>query len=248
MGQHPGILLSLAAVVAAGAGLSCVTQAGAPAPASPVVAVAVAVPAAVPVAAAAEEPEAEGEEEAARGGEVISSLGPLRIGQPAAEVTKLLGEPSRVVTDDEEADGWRRSGYDPDQELVFLLGFDELLVYDNEPEGLPPYWKFFIRGGRVMMIKASGFVANPEKIKDVGFAPACYLTAPAEGVVKTFGRADAVADENEGKQQVYTYLNRGISVIVVDGAIQVFDIFGALSVKERQRLRGAIKGSGQGRR
>jgi hypothetical protein len=72
---------------------------------------------------------------------VVTSLGPLRIGQSSEEVRKLLGNPASGIEQDVEAAGWRENGYDPNREMVFLLGFDEVLVDGSPRTDLPPYWK-----------------------------------------------------------------------------------------------------------
>ncbi|AKT43825.1 hypothetical protein [Chondromyces crocatus] len=172
--------------------------------------------------------------------QTIQSLGPLYIGQAVEEVRSLLGREASLVQHDEERDRWRSSGYDPERELVFALGFDEVLVYENPAPGLPPIWKVYVHEGQVRMLKASVLLHAMTGLETIGFPPSCFLTRPGHGVIQTFGQPDVLVRDHGERQQTFHYLGRGLSVIVDKGSIQVFDIFGALPVAKREQVRRQI--------
>ncbi|EYF07191.1 Hypothetical protein CAP_0670 [Chondromyces apiculatus DSM 436] len=171
---------------------------------------------------------------------IIQALGEIHVGQSVNEVRSLLGREARLVPEREERDLWQHSGYDPDRELVFVLGFDEVLVYESVPPGWPPFWKIYVQEGRVVLFKVTAYQEGAEGLASVGFPPSCFLTRSPAGVKQTFGQPDVWVRERHGSQQVFHYLGQGISVVVVEDAIQVFDIFGELPLARRERVHHAL--------
>jgi hypothetical protein len=211
----------------------------APAPATPEV-TEVAIGRAQPLPAVATAPPEEAP--AAAPGSIVG-MGDVRVGQPIAEVRRILGHETQVVHRDEEAQIFRDAGYDPDKSLVFLLGFDTLHVYDTPPpRATLPFWKIYARDNKVVFIVLSSFTSGDMKVERVGFPPSCFMLAGAATIARTFGQGYLRVNDAEHGHETYHYLDRGISIIVVGGQVRVFNIYGPIDNLRRARVRQALGG------
>jgi hypothetical protein len=168
----------------------------------------------------------------------IEGLGPIQVGMSKEKVLAILGTPSRVVSREDEAAAFKQAEYGTDNNIIFAVGFDELIVYEKPPEGMTiPFWKIYLRDGKVatFVVTAFSWDTPPPKEK-VGFAPACYLKGDAKGIAATFGKGLLTRDRNV----THHYLARGISIVEVRGEIAVFDIYGSLSTGDQARIEAAI--------
>jgi hypothetical protein len=169
----------------------------------------------------------------------IHGIGPIHVGQSKEQVVQILGRVSRVVSWEDEKSAFARADHLPDTNVIFAVGFDEVLVWDNPSEGMTiPFWKVYLRGGKVatIVLSASAWMA-PSTVK-VGFPPACFLRGDAKGIAATFGPPLITRDQNV----YHHYLARGLTIIEVRGEITVFDIYGPLSDEERERVERAVTG------
>jgi hypothetical protein len=173
--------------------------------------------------------------------QVIDGMGPLHVGQTKEEVLGILGAPSSVVSREAEADAFKQADYGTDDNIIFAVGFDELLVYEKPPEGMViPFWKIYLRGGKVATIVVTAFSWDTPPAEKVGFAPACYLKRDAKGIAATFGPALRTRDKNVN----HHYLARGITIVEVRDEIAVFDIYGKLSPADQARIEVALTSGG----
>jgi hypothetical protein len=215
------------------AGLALLAAACGPKPAPPsvpVVAIAAADPTVIALASDPEPPR-----EARASVSTVNGVGRIHLGQSAAEVRALLGPETSLVTREDEEHRWIEAGYEPDKSIVFLLGFEQLMVYDDPPpKAEAPYWKLYLQHDRVMylVVTAYGSEALPMTRK-TGFPPDCFLLGPESGVRRTFGEADAVSVDDNHEHTTYHYLATGLSVIASADQIRVFDIFGPIDPERR---------------
>lgn len=211
-----------------------------PGPAAPPAEVAV-IPIAAPPRAAPGALVAAEEEAPAR--PAIRGMGKIRVGQPVAEVRRILGPESRSVSAESEAREWTSAGYEPNAGLVFLIGFDSMLVYDTPPPGETlPFWKIYVKQGRVVFIILSSFsdYGNDVVLSRVGFPPSCFMMADEAEVERTFGKSASRVEDTPHGHTTYHYLDRGVSVIAVEGQIRVFDIYGPIEGRRRATFHKAL--------
>jgi hypothetical protein len=169
---------------------------------------------------------------------LVTGLGRLHIGQPIDEVRSLLGPETELLSEETDREGWQEQGYDPDEELMFLIGFDALLVWNEPPEGADlPVWKVYAREGRVVYIVLSSFTAAEMDVSRVGFSPSCFMRRKADPMEAACGPGYLHEQDEEHGHESYHYLDRGLTVITVDGEIRVFNIYGALGPGARARFR-----------
>lgn len=230
-----GALLAAAAASA----LACAPAGREPASA-PVTTVAVPAP---PAEVAAEgtgpdEPEQKGP---ARHKKVIQGLTEVYIGHSTEEVRRALGPEDKVVSEQAERDAWTASGYDPDEGVVFLLGFDEILVYDTPKAGQTiPFWKLYMRDNRVVFMILTSYGFEGLSLGKIGFPPSCYLLEDAREIAVTFGDGSILVKDGAHGHDTYHYVDQGISVITSGRQIRAFDIYGSLTPAERDRIQRAL--------
>src|SRR5262249_25097936 len=120
----------------------------------------------------------------------IEGIGPIHVGQSKEEVNRILGPPSSVVSWEDEKTAFAKADYSPDTNVIFAVGFDEVLLYDKQPEGTAiPFWKIYLRGGKVATIVPTKFNFGTRPEEKVGFPPACFLKGDPKGIAATFGPA-----------------------------------------------------------
>jgi len=187
---------------------------------------------------AAEMPELPAHEDPpAADGRVITGMGDIHIGQPIEEVRRLLGPETETLSEETDREGWREQNYDPDQELVFMLGFDTLLVWNELSEAVKlPFWKIYAREGRVIYMVLSAFTAELD-VTGVGFPPSCFMSREPSAIDATFGPGHIHERDEKHGYESYHYLDRGITVITVDDEIGVFHIYGAIPAATHRRFR-----------
>lgn len=187
-------------------------------------------------------PAAEGEGDppaAARG--LVTGMGRVHIGQSIDEVRRILGPETETLSEDTDREGWREQGYDPDQELMFMIGFDTLLVWNEPSEGADlPVWKIYARGDRVVYIVLSSFTSSEMDVTRVGFAPSCFMMRAAGSIESACGSGFLHEQDEEHNHESFHYLDRGLTVIAVEGQIRVFNIYGDIGPGPRARFRQAL--------
>jgi hypothetical protein len=164
----------------------------------------------------------------------ISEVGGLRLGATLKAVRAKLGKEEQHISAKEEAESWSEIGYRPERSAIFHTGFDTILVFNNDAPKMDfPFWKVFLRAGRVVGIKLSSFgYDRVPSIRKVGWPPSCFMLGEPNGVVATFGSGAVVEPDPAHRQTNYTYLDLGVEIIVVDERIRVMTIFEPLAQSE----------------
>jgi hypothetical protein len=164
----------------------------------------------------------------------ISEVGGLRLGVTLKAVRAKLGKEEQRISAQDEAEGWSAIGYRPARSVLFHTGFDTILVFNNDKPKMDfPFWKVFLRAGRVVAIKLASFgFDRVRSIRKVGWPPSCFMLGEPSGVVATFGPGALVEPDPAHGQTNYTYLDLGVEIIVVDETIRVMTIFDPLGASE----------------
>ena len=170
----------------------------------------------------------------------VRGIGGVEVGQTSAELRQRLGPEMRVDSFEKEHGAFTTFNYDVDKMVPFILGFDEVLVFnDDTVRSEPPIWKVYMKSDRAVMVKITA-VGFDEYMKEhrVGFPPACFLSDPPEGILATFG--SSFLKEDLPDHVTYHFVDRGLSVLVFSEAIKVFDVFGDVGEPVREKLRHAL--------
>jgi hypothetical protein len=154
----------------------------------------------------------------------------LSVGMSVDEVRVRLGTENNRRDHAETEQWWTSAGYQPQRELPFLLGFDEVLTFnqDNADHDKPVWYVYFAKGHAVLF-KAAIYpdTTKPELKTHFGFPPACFVNADASEIEASLGPADVVRDE--GVRRGHYYLRRGIGVSEEDARVGVLDLFTPLA-------------------
>jgi hypothetical protein len=230
--------IAILAIVAAPL-LACAPAATQPPTSQPVLSIAV--PA---TGGASEVPDDPEEKPSELPDDAIRGMGDIYIGQKVDEVRRLLGPEDSSATADDERSAWQSSGYEPEEGLIFLIGFDHVLVYESpKTDANFPFWKIYTRDNRVVFIILTSYGFETMSLDRVGFPPSCFMLGDEKGIAATFGSRFLLVKDDEHGHETYHYLDRGISVITSEGQIRVFDIYGPVDPDDRERVRRAISPS-----
>ncbi|MFO0548791.1 MAG: hypothetical protein U0271_10410 [Polyangiaceae bacterium] len=161
------------------------------------------------------------------------SLAGVRPGMSRAELTKLLGEPSDTMDFESTRKLWTNAGYEPDEELPFILGFDDMLTFDCKQRGdWVTAWYVYVKRGRTVLAKGS--VCNdPPGVTTFGFAPSCFVGMNITTMEAALGLPSQKRTDHLGRL-FHFYLERGIAVMSQDNRVDVLDVYEPL---DRQRAR-----------
>lgn len=171
---------------------------------------------------------------------IVRGIGGVEVGQTSAELRQRMGTELRVDSYQKEHGAYGTFNYDIDKMIPFILGFDEVLVFnDDAVRSDPPVWKVYMKADRAIVIKITA-VSFGEYLGEhkVGFPPSCFLLEPTQGIFTTFGHE--FMKEDLPDHVTYHFLDRGLSVLVFGEAIQVFDIFGDVGEPMREKIRVAL--------
>lgn len=175
-----------------------------------------------------------------RESKIVTGLGQIEIGMPIPEVKRRIGAELRRHDFDTERAAFTSFNYDVSRTVPFILGFDEVLVFNDDTlRSEPPIWKVYAKGDRVVMLKITtvGFEDYLREHK-TGFPPSCFLLAPTQGIAETFG--SDYEEEDLADHVTFHFFERGVSVMTFDDAIRVFDVYGDVGDDMRAKLHAAI--------
>jgi len=97
----------------------------------------------------------------------------------------------------------------------------------------------YVKDDRVVLLKITtvGFEDFLREHK-VGFPPSCFLLEPPPWIFETFGQN--YVEEQVPDHVTYHFVDRGISVMVFQDAIRVFDVFGDVGDAMRAKIKAAF--------
>ena len=163
------------------------------------------------------------------------SIGALALGMRKATVKKMLGVPTEENSHAKERQKYVNMGYTPYKELVFFLGFDEVVEFkkQNKISKIPIYKGFFKKGRLVYMILSTypGFTVTRKDFKVEGHWAFSSKT-DIFSLLGTYHYRYAKGYEGE-----YYWLSRGIEMTVENNRVTVIDIFPPLSPLQEERYK-----------
>jgi len=187
---------------------------------------------------------------------VVTSYGKLAIGAPRRAVLAALGPAVSTTTEKEERETYEEAGYEPDDELVFVAGFDKRDRFNVPKDPAVPAFKVFYRADRVVAftlsiyvyhdeadrpdpLDESSVVAKADRTK-VGFPPRCYLFGDRADAVATFGAPELAEPTDPNGNQSLHYLKRGLSVVLDGDTIVAIDVYGQLAAGVETTFRARV--------
>jgi hypothetical protein len=129
------------------------------------------------------------------------------------KLVQALGDPTDSTTRAAEAKSWRSSGYNPDGELAFLLGFDKVYVFaDNER----CIWKAYMKQGKAVYINCARYGIDSIVANEISIMGQLHFYDSIEKMKEVLGE-DYVPLKNNTRD--YIYLEKGIYIIIDDGTV-----------------------------
>jgi|GEM_PF-3729935 len=157
-------------------------------------------------------------------------LAGLHPGMHVGLLRAILGEEDHVETFEDARASWSAQGYHLDSQIEFLVGFDTILSFnDASPKVDPPVWNVYVRDSIVTLLKFTRYVQGKRPVGEYGFPPSCFLDGDPSGIARTFGAGGLVIPDAEHHSESHHYLERGITIVVKENVIAVFDLYEPMS-------------------
>jgi hypothetical protein len=163
-------------------------------------------------------------------------VGSLKLGMSQADVIAQLAEPESARDIEEERGYFSSAGYVVSQELMFVLGFDSVLQFDNADESempLPVYKTYFGDDALNYIILTSyGYspsLAGQLKIKGI------RMFSPAAKVQKKFGDPDLRVAMDDLEYELY-YLDQGLMFSVSEEEVRALHLFPTLDTTKQEEF------------
>ncbi len=168
----------------------------------------------------------------------------MTIGESPSGTLEVMGEPEHRTTYEEEYEAYAGSGFNPDTQLEFTLGFDVCFEYSMEQNrSMYPIYKIFFKQHKIRIMMFSAFLYTAEFLQNIFIASEelkfYSQTGDMERVLGTNYAYHPLAiysyDQGTGSfvpvenYAIYDYLEQGISVIVEHDEIVSVQIYAPVS-------------------
>jgi hypothetical protein len=164
-------------------------------------------------------------------------ISPFVIGASLSDIEESLGDPTQVVSFDEEKTKWEESGFDTKKNLPFFIGFDKVIVYDDPKDKTPvPIWKFFLKNDRVVYMIFSSFGYDINDVKKYYVKQGCNMGGSGDDVEKIFSFKFYYVLDNNEHENYYLFAD-GALIIVTEKTTTVFHIFAPLDSSREMEFR-----------
>ncbi len=181
----------------------------------------------------------------------------ITLGEAPSAVLKVMGEPENRTTYEEEREAYASSGFNPDNQLEFLLGFDLCFEYSSrQNHSMYPIYKIFFKDNKVHVIMFSAFVYEPKFLQNIFISSKdLKFHSNTEDMKQVLGTNYVFRpliiyeiSDYQGKgipeiienYEIYDYLENGISVIVENNEIVSVQIYPPVSPDIKQQYKGKI--------
>jgi len=168
----------------------------------------------------------------------------LKIGLKSKKVQKTLGVPSEVRSTVAERMSLMGENIEVDKQLPFLLGFDEVWIYDENSlkQGALPVSRIYIKGNKVVYIelsvKSEGKYA-PSKWQNAQTEQAIHFQDEASEIEKKYG--NSYLNTVEKDDDLYIFLDNGIAFSTNEAdLIYKIHLFKALEFAKRDDVAKAL--------
>lgn len=175
------------------------------------------------------------------GGLVVRELAGVTVGEPIDQAIAKVTDASNPMREnpvEKERGEWEELGYQPNQELPFLLGFDTAYTFDAPRV---PIYMLFAKDGRVALIRASAYVSTTEEHRKVRIVDGCGLDSPSVCTELTFLDPALVQQQPSFGREVHHWLQHGVSMTVEAGAVRVIDVYGDLAPDVEARVADVLR-------
>jgi hypothetical protein len=126
---------------------------------------------------------------------------------------KMIGEPTDSVSRASERKKWISSGYNPDGELAFLLGFDKVYVFENNDRAI---WKAYMKQGKAVYLNCARYGIDSAVAEQITVMNRLHFYDSFEKMKEVLGD-NYVPLKNSTRD--YVYLELGIYIIIDDGQV-----------------------------
>ena len=163
-------------------------------------------------------------------------IGQLSIGDMSSHVAEVMGKHKRKISYLEEKQSWEGFGFNTDKELIFNIGFDYSLEYNEHNNKTDyPIWKIYFKNDKVVCITISSFIYDiydNTKYRKIGIPPHCNFLGSKNDMTKTLGE-DFFEYVDSAKDVNCFYFDKGVSIVLTAGVIRTIIIFKPLSDNQK---------------
>lgn len=161
------------------------------------------------------------------------SIENIKIGESFENIVRVLGTDFSKSDETSMRIKYEKLGYDPNKELVFHIGFDFVLEYNEATNSTNyPVYLIYFKDDKVSYIVLSSYIyenmVNQFRLNDIN------IFYDKEPVLKALGDDyiinDFDAEEYDGE---YQYFEKGVSLISDEGVIRAVHLFPIMSKKEK---------------
>lgn len=157
-------------------------------------------------------------------------VGALCLGQSLDEVLGLVGQPYKMHGPEMALDDYISAGYLPEDELIFLIGFDLELCFDRPKRGPYPISALYFKKGKLIYIRLSQY-SLPRNAKLFNIPGGLTFNDNLETMIKVLGDSFSWAEDfDEDEEEECTYQHKGVSLIFQQDKIAAIDIFNPLDL------------------
>lgn len=172
---------------------------------------------------------------------MIRELAGVAIGDPIDKTIRtVMGDPAATTSRnyrenafEKEISEWRELGYHVEGELPFLVGFDKAYTFDAPRI---PIYMVFTKGDRVVLIRASAYVANEEEQRKIRIVDGCGLNSAGVCTELTFLDPALVQSQPSFGREVHHWLQHGVSMTVESGTVRVIDVYGDIDPLAQEKM------------
>jgi hypothetical protein len=160
-------------------------------------------------------------------------VGSLKLGMSQAHARNQLARQESARDFEEERESFESAGYEVHLELVFVLGFDSVVQFNNTDETdmpLPVYKTYFSNDALSYITLTSYGYLRPlaEKVKVKGI----QMFSPVGQVKKKLGEPDLRIDTSDVEYELF-YLDKGLMFSVDEEQVRAMHLFPKLDAAQQ---------------
>jgi|GEM_PF-4258530 len=154
----------------------------------------------------------------------------ILIGMNVKDIIKLMGEPVVKKEYSEAKSEWETFGYDINESIMFFIGFDYYLEFNESNKKGYPIWKIFFENDEAVIITVTSYIYDIPK-KSTGVMPSCFIWGNENDIINTLGD-NYFKHNNLFDYLEYYYMGKGILFFIKEGYIRVIMIYKKLTDNE----------------
>lgn len=159
--------------------------------------------------------------------------GQVKIGMSIDELKELIGVETAIISYEDEKASYIDSEYDPLTNLGFLIGFDNVYLFQND--NAFAVWKVYVKKNKVVYMNISSYTATLPIISELTIQDSLKFFQGTKEMEASFG-TDYVKCVDPNGYITFTYVQQGIRFLYEGTKLRNVFIFKALKGKKARKL------------